>query len=79
MEIFQLAIEPETKGKASTTNGYSYKYILAGSCEFQINDEVFMLEEGDSIYLDGSQPHIFSNKTTNKLHLLSMHFILTDK
>jgi len=79
MEIFQLTIAPETKGKTLTLNGYSYKYILAGSCESQIDDDVLMLEEGDSVYLDASRPHILSNKKTSMLHMLSMHFILTDK
>jgi len=79
LDIFHLAIDPETKGRASTLNGYSYKYVLSGSCECQINNEVFTLEEGDSIYLDASQPHMLSNKTTSKIHVLSMLFVSTDR
>jgi transcriptional regulator with XRE-family HTH domain len=79
LQIFQLSIEPQSKGKSTTSNGYSYHFVLVGSCEFQISGEVFLLGEGDSIYLDASHPHILCNKAAMKLQVLSMNFILTDK
>jgi len=78
MEIVLVTVEPGAKGKALTTNGYEFKYILSGSCEFQINNERFLLEEGDSIYFDASEPHMPINMTRRKVGMLSIHFILPE-
>lgn len=76
MEIVHLTIEPGIRGRASSCNGYQFKYILYGSCEFQISNELLELEEGDSIYFDASIQHAMLNRTKTKAKLLSIHFIL---
>jgi quercetin dioxygenase-like cupin family protein len=50
--------------------------MISGSCEYQINDEMIVLEEGDSIYFDASLPHIPINNTKKKAVMLVMYFIL---
>jgi transcriptional regulator with XRE-family HTH domain len=76
MEAVILEVEPEAKGRPSTTDGYEFKYMISGSCEYQINDETIVLEEGDSIYFDASLPHIPINNTKRKAVMLVMYFIL---
>jgi transcriptional regulator with XRE-family HTH domain len=66
MEAVILEVEPGAKGRPSTTDGYEFKYMISGSCEYQINDETIVLEEGDSIYFDASLPHIPINNTKHK-------------
>jgi quercetin dioxygenase-like cupin family protein len=71
-----LTLEPGAKGKPTTTDGYEFKYILSGSCEYQINNEVILLEEGDSIYFDASIPHVPLNHSRKKVIMLVIYFIL---
>jgi transcriptional regulator with XRE-family HTH domain len=76
MEAVILDLEPGAKGRPSTTDGYEFKYMISGSCEYQINDETIVLDEGDSIYFDASLPHIPINRTRKKAVMLVMYFIL---
>lgn len=76
MEIVHITMEPGARGKATVFNGYTFKYVIAGACEFQINNETALLEEGDSIYLDILVQHVSINKTKGKAVVLSIHFIL---
>lgn len=78
MEIFHLTLDPGTRGKITTTNGYEFKHILAGSCAYQLDDEVIYLEEGDSIYFDGAVRHMPINKSSRRVMMLSIHFILPE-
>jgi transcriptional regulator with XRE-family HTH domain len=77
MEVVLLTVEPSAKGKPTTTDGYEFKYILSGSCEYQINNETILLEEGDSIYFDASVPHLPINRSRRKVVMLVIYFILS--
>jgi transcriptional regulator with XRE-family HTH domain len=76
MDAVLLTLEPGAKGKPTTTDGYEFKYLLSGSCEYQINNEVILLEEGDSIYFDASIPHVPLNHSRKKVIMLVIYFIL---
>ena len=76
MEAVILELEPGAKGRPSTSDGFEFKYLISGSCEYQINDETVALDEGDSIYFDASLPHIPINRTRNKAVMLVIYFIL---
>jgi transcriptional regulator with XRE-family HTH domain len=76
MEAVLLTLEPGAKGRPTTTDGYEFKYMISGSCEYQINNEVVILEEGDSIYFDASIPHLPVNSSRKKAVMLVIYFIL---
>lgn len=76
MEAVLLTIEPGAKGKPTTTDGYEFKYMLSGSCEYLINNEAIRLDEGDSLYFDASVPHLPVNKSRRKVMMLVIYFIL---
>lgn len=75
MESVLLTLEPGASGKPTTTDGYEFKYIISGSCEYHINNEVIMLEEGDSIYFDATTPHLPVNRSKKKVVMLVLYFI----
>lgn len=75
MEATLLTVKPGAKGRAITTEGYEFRYILSGTCEYRINNELIMLEEGDSLYVDASVPHIPVNKTGKEVLMLVIYFI----
>lgn len=76
LEAVLLELEPGATGRPSTTDGYEFKYIISGSCEYQINNETLALEEGDSIYFDASVPHLPINRSKRKVVMLVIYFIL---
>ena len=77
VEVTLLTVEPGSKGKSTTTDGYEFKYILQGNCSYQIHNEVIQLEEGDSIYFDASKPHCPVNDSAEKVIMLVVYFILS--
>jgi transcriptional regulator with XRE-family HTH domain len=76
MEAVLLTVEPGAKGNPTTTDGYEFKYILRGSCDYMINNETITLEEGDALYFDASIPHLPINNTRKKVDMLVIYFIL---
>lgn len=78
MEIIILSLEPDSKGKVSTSNGYKFHYMISGSCDYSINNDVVAIEEGDSVYFDATIPHFPTNKSRKKVMMLSIHFILPE-
>lgn len=43
------------------TDAFEFKYILKGDLEYQIDEEVFTLHEGDTLFFDGRAPHRLKN------------------
>jgi transcriptional regulator with XRE-family HTH domain len=78
METVLLTIKPKAKSKPTTTDGFEFKYIVSGDCDYYIKDEKISLKEGDSIYFDASQPHYPINHTKRKVVML-VHYFLTIK
>ncbi|HEX5171813.1 MAG TPA: XRE family transcriptional regulator [Cyclobacteriaceae bacterium] len=76
MEITLLTLEPGAKGNPTTTDGYEFKYILQGRCDYYINNESILLMEGDSIYFDASKPHLPVNNSRKRTVMLVVYFIL---
>jgi transcriptional regulator with XRE-family HTH domain len=78
METVLLTLKPKAKSKPTTTDGFEFKYIVSGDCDYYIHDEKIQLREGDSIYFDASQPHYPVNNTKRKVVML-VHYFLTIK
>ncbi len=74
MQAFLLTIKPKAARQVTTTNGFEFKYIVHGKCEYHIGDDVILLEEGDSIYFDASQPHQPVNNSKGNVVMLILYF-----
>lgn len=75
MEAVLLSIDPGAKGTPTTADGYEFKYILKGTCEYRINDEIISLQEGDALYFDASIPHLPINNSKKKVEMLVVYFM----
>jgi transcriptional regulator with XRE-family HTH domain len=75
METVLLTIKPKAKSKPTTTDGFEFKYIVSGDCDYYIKDEKIELREGDSIYFDASQPHYPVNNTKRKVVMLVIYYL----
>jgi transcriptional regulator with XRE-family HTH domain len=75
LEVVLLTLEPGAKGRPTTTDGYELKYLISGKCDYQINNEMVSLEEGDTIYFDASVPHLPVNTSKRPAMMLVLYFI----
>ena len=58
-EPFMVTVEPREGDaiKLHSHEGQEFNYMVSGSMEFQINNVVYTLNEGDSVYFDSSVSH----------------------
>jgi mannose-6-phosphate isomerase-like protein (cupin superfamily) len=75
METVLLSIKPKSKSKATTTDGFEFKYVVSGDCDYYIQDEKISLREGDSLYFDASKPHYPLNTSKRKVVMLVFYFL----
>jgi transcriptional regulator with XRE-family HTH domain len=77
-QSYILTIKPKSSSKPTTTDGYEFKYIIHGRCEYHVGDEVIRLEKGDSLYFDASKPHMPINRSKGDVVMLVLYFIKTE-
>jgi transcriptional regulator with XRE-family HTH domain len=75
LEISLLTVAPEAKGNPTTTDGYEFKYIIKGNCQYQIHNEMLHLQEGDSIFFDSTNPHLPINNGPESVTMLVLYFV----
>jgi len=64
-EPFIVTVEPNSdEVDLHTHEGQEFNYMISGSMEFHLDDMVYELNEGDSVYFDSSIPHAM--KATGK-------------
>jgi len=64
-EPFLVTVEPNSdEVELHTHEGQEFNYMISGSMEFHLDDIVYELNEGDSVYFDSNIPHAM--KATGK-------------
>lgn len=76
MEAVLLTLKPGAKGNPTTTDGYEFKHLISGQCDYQINHERITMKEGDSLYFDASVPHLPINNSDQKAVMLVVYFLV---
>ena len=73
VEVILSHVEPgaSSAGMAQAHGGDECTVILQGEARFEVADEVYTLQEGDSIYLDEGVPHKCTNVGDNVLVVIS--------
>lgn len=79
VDIVILELEPNASRPMVTTEAYEYKYILTGIVKYQFNENVIILNEGDSMLFDGRIPHTPHNLTTQTATMLVVYFFEENK
>lgn len=59
MEPFLVTLQPATtEEERSAHDGQEFIFVLTGSMEVRLGDEIHVLEPGDAIYYDSTVPHL---------------------
>ncbi len=77
MEAVVLTVDANTTGQPTSTDGYEFKYILSGSCDYQIQNEIIHLQQGDTIYFDATRPHRPINRSAKPVVMLVVYFLIS--
>jgi quercetin dioxygenase-like cupin family protein len=74
MEPFMIDIEPSAHSdyKLSSHEGEEFIYVLKGKVEINYGKEVYLLNEGDSIYLDSIVAHNVHAAANQKAKILGV-------
>lgn len=76
LQISLLHLDPGAKRKAVTTHAYEYIYLISGSIDYILGEQVFQMNEGDSLFFDGNIQHVPLNKS-DKLATLLVFYLFT--
>ena len=74
VDIVILELEPDASRPQVETEAYEYKYILNGTIEYQLGEDTYILNQGDSMLFDGRIPHAPKNKGSEKASMLVVYF-----
>ncbi len=74
VDIVLLELEPNASRPMVETEAFEYKYILSGTIAYQLADETFQLDTGDSMLFDGRIPHTPRNIGQDKAIILVVYF-----
>lgn len=69
-----LELNKSAKREKVVTEAYEFKYIIQGECEYLINENKYLLKEGDSLFFDGRLPHLPKNVGDGKCIMLIIYF-----
>jgi transcriptional regulator with XRE-family HTH domain len=72
IEPFLVTIEPGAGSATSpiTHPGEEFVHCLEGEVTYQISDQVYTLQSGDSLLFEATQPHCFHNTTDQPAHMM---------
>jgi len=73
MEPFLVTLDPaETEEERSTHDGQEFIYVLEGTMEVRLGDDIHLLEPGDAIYYDSTVPHLVKCHGPERTRILAV-------
>ncbi len=73
MEPFIVTLDPaETEEERSTHDGQEFIYVLEGTMEVRLGEEIHLLEPGDAIYYDSTVPHLVKCHGQERTRILAV-------
>ncbi|OJU42645.1 MAG: hypothetical protein BGN96_02240 [Bacteroidales bacterium 45-6] len=70
-----LKLSPDAKRDLVTTDGMEFIYMVEGNIEYQLNDVIISLNQGDSLFFDGRVPHLKINKSGKEARILVVYLL----
>ena len=79
VDFVLLTLMPNAQRAMVQTDAYEFKYILKGKVEYTIGEEVFIMDAGDSIFFDATEPHNPKNLGDTDAQLLVIYIFNAPK
>ncbi len=74
---FMVVIDPKPEGQEPTKSSHAeqeFEMVMKGTLEITIGEKTLVLEEGDTIYFDSTQPHALRALNGEPVTLLAIIF-----
>ena len=75
MEPFLVEVSENSTLHHYSHDGEEFNYILKGKVEFIVDNDIFILDEGDSIYFESKMSHSVKNLNSEKSIFISINTI----
>ncbi len=75
LEFNHVTIAPGAKREKVETDGYQYIYCLKGTLDFTLKDEIIKMSPGDTLYFDGSLPHLPTCTSKHSTEILVIYLL----
>jgi len=75
VDVVLLTLAPNAKRDRVSTAGLEYIFIVQGEVEYELGDKMFKMHTGDSLFFDGTIPHVPHNCTEQSAIMLVVYFI----
>lgn len=73
MEPFLVTLEPaQTEHERSSHDGQEFIYVLEGTMEVRLGEEIHLLKPGEAIYYDSTVPHLVKCHGENRTKILAV-------
>jgi len=73
MEPLLVTLEPsDIQEERSIHDGQEFIYVLQGTMEVRLGEEIHLLEQGDAIYYDSTLPHLVKCHGRDKVKILAV-------
>lgn len=73
VDFVLLTLQPNAVRPLVSTDAYEFKLLLKGKVEYIIGNEIFVMEEGDSLFFDATEMHHPRNIGTEEALLLVVY------
>lgn len=70
-----LMLDPGAKRELVTTDGMEFIFLIKGEINYQLNDVILSLRQGDSLFFDGRVPHLKLNPTNDTAEILVIYVL----
>lgn len=74
-----VKVKPKCYREPIATEAMELIYVIAGSVSYGFSDQEVVLNEGDTIYFDGSFPHSLKNNMDNQAVLFKVYLFILAK
>ena len=78
-QLMLISVAPGAKRKAVSGTAMELLYMLSGELEYHVGDDVIPLRRGDTLFFDGSIPHVPVNASRNDADLLVLYLLSEEK
>jgi len=70
-----LELSPYAQRDPVTTDGYTYLLIMKGEVEYTLGEESYKLREGDSLFFNGTIPHVPRNYSNEAARIFVLYIL----
>jgi transcriptional regulator with XRE-family HTH domain len=74
-----LELEPGAKRELVTTDGFEFIFLIRGTIDYVLGDQNFTMHNGDSLFFDGTIPHVKRNPYLETAQILVIYLLTSIK